>query len=180
MLKLSKAHRNLTEELVVWEVDELKLSQVRDTPRNHVGEGVRWKIKVVEADTKFVGDLAEKRWFCMRLRIFKLVRFPIYGRRILMSELYCKNTKHRRVHLERERGMVPLKAFERRLYLSFFVFVSWWVYWFLVFVWLLRKFWILILLFGCHMIDWGGASFLFGWWEMRGTVEIYEGFLFLL
>ena len=32
-----------------------------------------------------------------------------------MRELYCKNTERRSVHLERERGMVPLKAFERRL-----------------------------------------------------------------
>ena len=58
LLKLSKAHRNLTGELVVREVDELKLNQVRDTPRNYTGEGVQWKIKEAEADRKFAGDLA--------------------------------------------------------------------------------------------------------------------------
>ena len=60
LLKLSKAHRNLTGELVVQEVDDLKLSQVRDTPRNHAGEGVRWKTEEVEADRKFAGDLTRE------------------------------------------------------------------------------------------------------------------------
>ena len=127
LLKISKAHRNLTEELVIREVDELKLSQVHDTPRNHVGEGVRWKIKVVEADRKFAGDLA-REMVLHEVEDFQTMRIPISGRRIPVSELYCKNIECRSVHLERERGMV---------------FVSWWVCWFLVFVWLLRKFWIL-------------------------------------
>ena len=65
-LKLSKARQNLTGELVVREVDELKLSQVRDTPRNHAGEGVRWKMKEVEADRKSP-KISSERWFCARL-----------------------------------------------------------------------------------------------------------------
>ena len=60
LLKLSKACWNLTGELVVWEVDELKLSQVCNTPWNHAREGVWWKIKVVEADRKFAGDLTRE------------------------------------------------------------------------------------------------------------------------
>ena len=73
-------------------------------------------------------EISPERWFCTRLRIFKPMRFLISNRRISVSELYCKNTECRSMHLERERGMV---------------FVSWWVFWFLVFVWLLKKFWIL-------------------------------------
>jgi hypothetical protein len=32
-----------------------------------------------------------------------------------VSELYCRNTERRSVHLERDRGTVPLKKFDRRL-----------------------------------------------------------------
>ena len=65
-LKLSKARQNLTGELVVREVDELKLSQVRDTPQNHAWEGIWWKIKEVEVDRKSP-KISLERWFCARL-----------------------------------------------------------------------------------------------------------------
>ena len=41
--------------------------------------------------------------------------------------------------------------------------------------------WSLILLFGCHVIDWGEASFLFGWWEMRGNCRnLRRIFIFII
>lgn len=43
------------------------------------------------------------------------MRFPISDGRLPESELYCKNTERRSVHLEREGGMVPLNELERRL-----------------------------------------------------------------
>ena len=90
LLKLSKARWNLIRELVVREVDELKLSQVRDTPQNHAEEGVRWKIKVVEADRTFAGDLVGEM-VLREVEDFQTSEIPdiqreISGERVVLQE----------------------------------------------------------------------------------------------
>lgn len=59
--------------------------------------------------------MSPEKWFPARLRIWRPVRFPIAGGIWPENELYWRKMECRRVHWEREAGMVPLKKLERRL-----------------------------------------------------------------
>ena len=104
-------------------------------------------------------EISPERWFRTRLRIFKPVRFPISDGRIPVSELYCKNTECRSVHLGSVGACIWRVSEEWSLFPGGFA-GSWSLFpggsvgsW---------------SLFGCseNFEFWGGASFLFGWWEM--------------
>ena len=82
--KLSNGRQYLIGGLVVWEVDELKLSQVRDTPWNHAREGGQWKIKEAEADRKSP-KISPERWFYARLGYKAWKMGWTYPRKIVFS-----------------------------------------------------------------------------------------------